>query len=160
MGILDKLCVPSAEQAKRAVAYVPRFTRARVVSVYDGDTLTIARKESIWWHSKVFSYKVRLNGIDCPEMRGSSEEEKCYALKAKEVVEKLVLNKDVKLDIQGYDKYGRLLARVFFGKTDLSEHLLGIGLAVPYYGKTKSVVNWKEGYAAKNLGSVIETVKR
>jgi len=159
MGVLDKLYVPSVEQAKCAVTYLPNFTRARVISVYDGDTLTIARKQTLWWKSKVASYKVRLNGIDCPELRGSSEEEKAYATKARDVVQKLVLNKTVKLDIQGYDKYGRLLACVYVNKTNISDHLLSIGLAVPYDGKTKSVVNWKETYATKNLISMIETVK-
>ena len=155
MGIIDKLYVPSTEQAKRALAYLPSFTRARVISVYDGDTVTIARKKSILWKSKVYSYKVRLNGIDCPELRGSSEEEKCYALKAKEVVQKLALNKNVRIDIHGYDKYGRLLASVISENVDLSKHLLSLGLAVPYDGKAKTIVDWKELYNTKNQSSVI-----
>ena len=159
MRILEQFYVPSIRQAKKAVKHIPSFTKARVISVYDGDTFTIARKESIWWRSKIYTYKVRLYGIDCPELRGSTSEEKYYAVKAKEVVEALVLNKSVKLEIHGYDKYGRILANVRTNNLNISEHLIGLGLGVPYYGKAKQIVDWKLLYNSKNPGSMIETVK-
>lgn len=159
MRLFDNLYVPSGKHVKRAILCHPCFTRARVLSVYDGDTMTIARKSSIWWNSKVYLYKIRLIGINCPELRGKSEEEKFYAIQAKEFVEELVLNKKVKLDIQGYDKYGRLLASVYCNKTDVSSRLLDIGLAVPYDGKTKVEVNWKELYSKKNRISMIQAIK-
>lgn len=159
MKILEQFYVPSIKQAKHAVKHIPSFTKARVISVYDGDTITIARKKSIWWSSKIYAYKVRLHGIDCPEIRGSTLEEKHYAVKAKEVLEALVLNKSVKLDIHGYDKYGRILANVKTNNLNISEHLIGLGLGVPYNGKAKQIVDWKLLYNSKNPGSVIETVK-
>jgi endonuclease YncB( thermonuclease family) len=128
--------------------------------VYDGDTITIARKASLLWKSRIYSYKVRLSGIDCPEIRGSSDEEKFYAQKAKKIVEELVLNNEVKMNVTGYDKYGRILASVMINDIDIGQHLLNIGLAVPYDGRAKAVVNWKEHYTSKCVGSMIETVKR
>lgn len=159
MGFIERLCVPTLTQATKAIAYLPNFKQARVISVYDGDTITIARKASIWWWSKIYAYKVRLSGIDCPEIRGSSLEEKMYAFKAKAIVEKLVLNQVVKLDIKGFDKYGRILAMVFINDINLSEHLLSKGLAVPYDGKTKAKVDWNDLYISKSLVSMIETVE-
>lgn len=158
MKVLERLYVPSILHAKSSVRYKPSFTRARVISVYDGDTFTIARKESIWWRSKVFSYSVRLYGIDCPEIRGSGAEEKYYAVKAKDVVEALVLNKCVKLEIIGYDKFGRLLANVKINDINISTHLINSGLGVPYYGKTKQIVNWKQLYNSKNSKNQVSLI--
>jgi len=148
---IERLRVPTIAQGNKAIPYLPKFKQARVISVYDGDTITIARKTSIWWRSTIHSYKVRLSGIDCPEIRGSLPEEKEYALKAKSIVENLVLNQVVKLDIKGFDKYGRILAIILVNEINLSEHLLSIGLAVPYHGKTKIKVDWKGLYTSKSL---------
>ena len=55
--------------------FVPNITRAKVIKVYDGDTITIASKI----HCMDFNYyrfSVRLANIDCPEIRTINEIEK------------------------------------------------------------------------------------
>ncbi len=86
-----------------------------VTKVIDGDTIVVEG-----------GYHIRLLGIDADE-RGYP----CYQ-SAKENLEKLVLNKKVKLekDITDVDKYGRCLRYIFLGKENINLELVKEGLAV------------------------------
>lgn len=163
--------VPTTKDLGKSEKYIPKFQYARVSSVYDGDTITVSTLKRRWLKkNKIYSYKVRIDGIDCPELRGSDVEEKFFAEKAKDFVAKRIDKKVVKLDILGYDKYGRLLAHVFykcndnqnygntfedlFGKCqdcphNLASELIINGLAVIYDGKAKDDVDWKRLYEYK-----------
>lgn len=102
-------------QQPKLQQYIPNIKYARVASVYDGDTITIATtKRRIFSPSATYAFKVRIAKIDCPEIRGSPQTEHQFALLAKEFVTSRLLNKVVKLQIHGYDKYGRLLADVYY----------------------------------------------
>ena len=50
----------------------------RVIKVYDGDTITIASKLP-FVESPLYRLSVRLNGIDTPEIKGKTEDEKTAA---------------------------------------------------------------------------------
>ncbi len=113
------------------------------VKVYDGDTFTIAvYLEKKWTH-----WQVRINGIDCPEIRTKDLNEKCIAQKAKDYVSERILSKWVLLKNCKRDKYGRLLADVYLRNENIGEQLLHKHLAVEYDGGTKIVpLDWNEYY--------------
>lgn len=110
----------------------------RVIKVYDADTLTIASKLP-YDSSPLYRLSVRLNGIDTPEMKGKdiSDDEKTAAKNARDFVSNLVLHKYVRLENINSEKYGRLLADVYYGDIHLNELLLKEKYAVPYQGGTK-----------------------
>jgi endonuclease YncB( thermonuclease family) len=158
------------QKAPKLQQYIPDIKYARVASVYDGDTITIATtKRRFFSPSATYAFKVRIAKIDCPELRGSPPAEHQYALLAKEFVSYRIDHKVVKLDIQGYDKYGRLLADVYYTEpnpipiphansnsnskygTNLAEALLAEGLAVPYDGKTKAQPDWESVFQDAKL---------
>ena len=108
--------------------------KAIVVSVYDGDSITldIDLGFNIWMRNQ----KVRLYGIDTPEIRG---EERNEGLIARDRLRELILNKEVILtsykDKSG--KYGRWLGTIFFKDKDnswenINQLLLAEGLAENY----------------------------
>lgn len=109
---------------------------AVVVSVYDGDTLTVDIPDV----PPVFGddVGVRVLGIDTPEMRGGTPETRRMAVQARDQVRcwcpggSMVILRDV-----ARDKYFRVLARVECGGVDVGSALLGLGLARPYDGGTK-----------------------
>jgi endonuclease YncB( thermonuclease family) len=121
------------------------FTEAKVIKVYDGDTFWI----SAWYNNNLCRFKVRLYGVDCPELRGTKGKEKEKALEAKKFVMDTVLDKLVNITVLNNkkvcnkkitEKYGRLLAKVYpngFHYPDLSTMLIKQGLAKEYYGGTK-----------------------
>ena len=106
--------------------------------VYDGDTVTIC-----WLDNRGVKVRIscRINGIDTPEIRGSSPAEKSLALKAKEKMSKAVLNKYVTIRNEGFEKYGRVLADL---QTDehvsIKNYMLeDPELCKPYEGGTKQI---------------------
>lgn len=115
---------------------------AKVVKVYDGDTITVALH-----HGGVpWLFQVRLRGVDTPELRGGGDAEKRAARDARAFVSARIANKivsihiDDKIDAPG-DKYGRLLARVVTGAgEDVAALLIERGLGVPYTGGEK--IDW------------------
>jgi len=108
----------------------------RVIKVYDGDTITIASKLP-FNDSPLYRLSVRLNGIDTPEIKGKNEDEKLAAKQTRDALAALILNKYVTLKNIQTEKYGRILADVYFGDLHLNEWLIKEKYAVKYDGGTK-----------------------
>jgi micrococcal nuclease len=118
--------------------FIPPITGGKVIKVYDGDTITIAAKLP---HntSSVYRFPVRLLGIDTPEIKGSSPREKELAKKARDALSSQILGKIVYLENMGTEKYGRILATVFYEDLNMNQWMLDHKYAVPYDGGTKDL---------------------
>ncbi len=118
-------------------------TYARVVDVYDGDTITIIMK----YNNKYDKFKIRMYGYDAPEMRPllSSEnrqQEKTDANKARQELCDLILNKIIILECLQFDKYGRLLGNVYTLDTNMcvNKYMLdNVTGCYSYTGGTKKI---------------------
>lgn len=136
---------------KDTVQFVPPVEKGVVIKVYDGDTITIASKLP-YPDSPLYRFSVRLNGIDCPEIKGKDEVEKQCAQIAKQEMSDLILNKIVTLKNVETEKYGRILADVYIGELHLNKHMIEKRLAVTYDGGTKiSPKNWMNYYCKGEL---------
>lgn len=98
--------------------------RARVVWVYDGDTVRLKNGE-----------KVRLIGMNAPELGHDGQPSQPYARAAKRALEDLLASRDQRVVLrygaERRDHYGRRLAHVFLAdRTSLSAQLLRQGLAL------------------------------
>jgi micrococcal nuclease len=123
-------------EKKDAIPYVVRVEmdddRAKVVEVYDGDTCTVV----FYCNNQLVSGKIRLLGIDAPEIKGKTEQEKAKAVVARDALRALVLNKVVRLSNVAIEaKWGRILADIWLGEMHVNDHMLQQGHAVPYGGK-------------------------
>lgn len=106
--------------------------KAIVTSVYDADTITanIDLGFGIW----TFKQKIRLFGIDAPEMRG---EEKPEGTISRDWLRERILGNEIVLKTHkagtGKGKYGRWLGDVFVpGETvSLNQQMVDLGLAEP-----------------------------
>ncbi len=127
---------------------------AQVVSVLDGDTLEV--RVHIWLGQDL-STRVRLAGIDAPELKGKCDRERDLARRARAY---LLARLDpaaagagtVRLREIRYGKFaGRVLARVeTLDGTDLGQGLLAAGLARPYDGCRRA--SWCEAAATAESG--------
>lgn len=106
---------------------------AWVNEVIDGDTIVVRAR--IWLGQDVET-RVRLFGVDAPEMKARCAEEQRLAWAAREFVRARVAEKRVSLMDIRYDKYGRrVLARVLTPEgEDLAQALIRGGLARAYDG--------------------------
>lgn len=131
---------------KDIVHFVPPIEKGFVVKVYDGDTITIVSKLP-YSESPLYRFSVRLNGIDCPEIKGKDISEKECAQIAKQEMTELVLNKIVTLKNIDTEKYGRILADVYVNDLHVNQHMIDKRLAVIYDGGTKNTPkNWMKYY--------------
>ena len=138
---------------KDTTPFIPPVTTGKVIKVYDGDTLTIASKLP-YEGSPLYRFSVRINGIDCPEMRTKNANEKMCAKMAKKKIYDIVFDKIVELKNVKLEKYGRVLADVYYDGISLGELLCDCNLAVKYDGGTKQTPNdWLEYYNLKNTNA-------
>lgn len=105
-------------------------TVGKVISVYDGDTVTVAFDT---FGLGFFAHNIRLTGIDAPEMRGDPME-KAAAIRARDYLRSIVDGHQVVMSVVETDKYGRLLASLQVGDLDISAAMLSSGNAKPYGG--------------------------
>lgn len=140
--------IPHLIDKKDIPKYVPQISRGRVINVYDGDTITIAGY--VKNNSQLFKFSVRLNNIDCPEIKSKKSADKTeysIACIARDFVKNMIINEIVNLEKVALDKYGRLLADVYFENKHINNLLLEKRLAVAYDGGTKKVPkNWNNYY--------------
>jgi endonuclease YncB( thermonuclease family) len=131
-------------------------TYARLVSIYDGDTITCV----IPVFQRHFKFNVRLNGIDTCEMRSDNPLLKSKALEARQYLANRLCATTFDLDVKrmeierhlqenvvlcwivchGEDKYGRILSDIYLSHDDpvsLSQQLIDARLAYAYAGDTK-----------------------
>jgi micrococcal nuclease len=128
---------------KDTIPFIPPIKGGNVIKVYDGDTITIASKIPIE-NSPMYRFSVRLNGVDTPEIKGSTEEEKLCAKEIQKRISELILHKDIQLKNMGNEKWGRILADVYMDNIHINKLLIDERLAVTYDGGTKNLpVSWK-----------------
>ena len=86
----------------------------RVVSVHDGDTLTVLveRRE----------VKVRLTDIDAPELK------QAFGTRSRQSLAELCFGKEASLDVRGRDRYKRTLAIVTCAGTDANVEQAGFAV--------------------------------
>lgn len=136
---------------KETIKFVPPIDRGFVIKVYDGDTITIASKLP-YKKSPIYRFSVRLNGIDCPEIKSNDSREKECAQIAKKALSDLILHKTVSLKNLDMDKYGRILADVYINDTLINRYMIDNKLAVSYDGGTKKPPNdWMNYYITGNM---------
>ena len=117
---------------------------AQLLSVYDGDTLTLVSGE-----------KIRLLQIDSPELSPNE----CYGNEARLALikilgqpGKLTLRKDSNLD--SVDRYGRLLRYLLKGNTNVNLKMVEVGAATPYFYRSE------RGTYSKGLMKAAQSAQR
>jgi len=96
-----------------------RKVSGKVVSIQDGDTITILAGKA--------QHKIRLEGIDCPE------KSQAWGNRARQYTSELVFGKHVRVEYTGRDRYDRILGTVYLPDGgNLNQELLKAGMAWHY----------------------------
>lgn len=124
------------------------FIEAKVLDVYDGDTVTILFQLG----SMFFKEKLRLASVDAPEIKTRNPAEKAAAIRSRDWLREQILDKHVYVhfgkDVK--EKYGRLIGYVYpkeagppvnnapaLNVRTLNQQLIALGYAVEYDGGSK-----------------------
>lgn len=112
------------------------FYRANVVDIYDGDTIRV--DIDLGFNMSLKNLKVRLSGIDTAEIKSKDEVLKSKALQARDWLRLQCLGKEIYLESNGLDKYGRWLGKVYTKEEIcLNDELIKLGFALEYDGGKK-----------------------
>ena len=93
--------------------------QGKVVGVADGDTITVLDATNT-------QHKIRLQGIDAPEKA------QAFGQKSKQSLERLVHSKQVTIEFQKKDKYGRTVGKVVLNGLDVCLEQIKLGMAWHY----------------------------
>lgn len=116
---------------------------ATIVAVIDGDTVDADLDLGFDIHTKM---RLRLYGINAPEVHSKDLVEKEAGLKAKDYLTKLVGGKAVVVETikDAQEKYGRYLAKITLvlpnagtspvNPVNVNENMVNVGYAKPYFG--------------------------
>jgi endonuclease YncB( thermonuclease family) len=117
---------------------------AKIVNVYDGDTF----RATVFIDNRIRKYTFRSLGYDSPEMKPlktlpNRDSHKERAIKARDYLRSLILDKVVFLRCSKNDKYGRVLANVYLDKKDtksINQLMIENNHGVPYDGGKKTLI--------------------
>lgn len=132
-GFLLAVCLSVAAPGLAAKEILAGPIQASVVEVIDGDTVIVRARV---WLGQDVEVRVRLSGIDAPELRARCPEERRLALAARAYLSDRLVTGPVALTDIHYGKYaGRVIARlVDKDGADIGQALIENGLARPYRG--------------------------
>jgi endonuclease YncB( thermonuclease family) len=106
--------------ASLLLAAAPRtvILQGSIVGVHDGDSCTLLVGTT--------QYKIRLEGIDTPELGQP------FGTRAKQGLSKYVFSRQVTVHVSGKDNYGRSLGTIFVDGKNINQQLVIDGLAWHY----------------------------
>ena len=107
--------------------------QAKCIKVYDGDTITVVFDT----FGTLCKHRIRLYGIDTPEIRTKDLVEKEKGFEARDFLRSIILNKIITIKCGEFDKYGRLLGTVIHDGSNINELLIEKKYAYAYFGGTK-----------------------
>lgn len=98
-----------------SLSMITMAVSGKVIRVSDGDTILL--------QSGSHRIKVRMYGIDAPELKQN------YGEDSKNYLEKRILNKNVDVKVINEDKYGRKVGKVFYKNKDINLEMIKTGNA-------------------------------
>ncbi len=113
----------------------------RVVALSDGDTFTCL-------DAAQQQHKIRLANIDTPEKNQP------YGTKAKQVLSGLIFNKQVLIETQEFDRYGRTIGLAYVDGINVNREMVARGAAwvYPQYNRDQSLPALESAAKSANLG--------
>jgi endonuclease YncB( thermonuclease family) len=116
---------------------------APCINVSDGDTLTVLIEQD----GQKRPLRIRLYGIDAPESKQP------FGTVSKKALSDLAHGKTLQVYTKGTDRYGRLLAWLFIGETNLNSEQVRTGLAWWYqkYSPKETGLRDQEALARRGL---------
>lgn len=118
--------------------------KCKITKIVDGDTLDV--DIDLGFDIILRNQRIRLYGVDTPELRTTNNEEKVFGFLAKDFVEKFVDKGDILLRTHDYNpkgKFGRIIADIVVNGNSLSEFLIENYLGVAYFGQSKELIEEK-----------------
>lgn len=124
-----------------ALCSIASTLTGKVVAVADGDTITVLDCGNT-------QHKIRLWGIDAPESKQD------FGQRAKQAMSDMVYGKEVTVDVQDKDRYGREIGKVYQAGTYVNLEMVKLGLAWWYQQYAKGAADLRDAESAAKAAKV------
>lgn len=111
----------------------PYIFRATCTNVVDGDTIDCDIDVGFGMRTR---QRLRLHGVNTPELRSSDPDKRLAAIEAKRFTERFALGCDLYIQTYKSDVFGRYLAKIYRDSECLNDLLVSEGHAVPFMEET------------------------
>jgi micrococcal nuclease len=105
----------------------PYIYKATITNIVDGDTVDAIIDVGF---RQFTTQRLRLLGIDTPELNDKVLENRDKAKQAKEYLASLILGKSVIVQTSKSDSFGRWLGTIYLDDLNINEHLIETGHAI------------------------------
>lgn len=118
--------------------------QGNTISIHDGDTITLQTSSD--------TKKVRLAGIDAPELKQP------YGIESRDALKQDILNQAVTVETTKQDKYGRSVGKIIFNGVDINLKQVSRGMAWVYTDYLKELTNEDQQLYLAAQGSAQEAL--
>lgn len=112
--------MPSYEET---IKFTAPIKNGVVVKVYDGDTFTLATTLP-YENSPLFRFSVHIRGLKSPDMKSVLPLNREEAKKSRDALSNLIYGKMVELKHLDTDRYGNIIANVYYNGIDITEWMI------------------------------------
>lgn len=133
-------------QSSKKIAKNGRTLLGNVIRVADGDTITILTSSG--------KEKIRFAQIDAPETSHFGSLTQPYGKEASAYLRQLISKKDVRVDVETVDQYGRNVGTVFVNGMNVNREMVKNGFAWVYrqYAHDAKLLDLEKSARAKKIG--------
>lgn len=112
----------------------------KIVGVHDGDTVTLLVGKQ--------TYKIRLEGIDAPELGQP------FGKRSKKALSGAIFGKPVRVETYGSDRYGRVIGRIYGDGMNVNAAMVASGWAWHYvkYSDSRTLAKAERSARAEKVG--------
>jgi endonuclease YncB( thermonuclease family) len=136
----------SSETHPASGAKIISVITGKVVRVADGDTITVLASTG--------KAKIRFAQIDAPETSHFGSPTQPYGKEAGAYLRQLVLNKNVRVEVEAIDQYQRNVGTIYVGGTNINREMVKNGFAWVYrqYAHDASLMDLEKSARSQHIG--------
>jgi len=137
-----------------ANAPTPQTTGAKIIKVLTGNVVSVADGDTITIESGGTKEKIRFAQIDTPETSHFGSPTQPFGKEAGAALRQMVKDKNVRVEVEAVDQYGRNVGTVYVGNLNVNRELVKNGFAWVYrqYAHDPELIELEKAARSKKTG--------
>ena len=141
-------------ETPNAPTLAPQTTNAKIIKVLNGNVVSVADGDTITILSSGKKEKIRFAQIDTPETSHFGSPTQPFGKEAGAALRQMVAGKNVRVEVEAVDQYGRNVGTVYVGGLNVNRELVKNGFAWVYrqYAHDPELLELEKAARSKRIG--------